>query len=508
MQSVTPQPKHTLYSTSGQMHPLPLYIRGRWQAGGGDTFTSFNPADGTVVWEGSSADADDVGEAVSAAREAFPDWADSGFEARLKIVEKFRSLLESHKDTLAELISRETGKILWDSRSEVSAMIGKVAISAKAWQERTGYHESPLPDGGKAILQHRPHGVVAVFGPYNFPGHLPNGHILPALLAGNTVVFKPSELTPAVAAYTVQLWHEAGLPSGVINLLHGEKKTGIALANHTGIDGLFFTGSSATGMSLHKQFSGRPEKILALEMGGNNPLIVHEVKDIKAAAYITVQSAFLSSGQRCTCTRRLIVPEGKAGDNFLDILAGMTRSIRVGAYDDTPEPFMGPLVSLVESEKLMQAEEDLLAGGAKPLVPLQRLKDDFPFLSPGLLDVTHANNRKDEEFFGPLLQVIRVKDFDAAVDEANNTAYGLAAGLVSDNRALYNTFARRIRAGIVNWNRPTTGASSAAPFGGVGRSGNHRPSAYYAADYCAWPTASMESEKPAMPEQIPPGIVI
>lgn len=485
---------------------LPHFIGGHWHAGHGHKFASHNPATGLDLWHGISASEADVDAAVTAAREAFPAWAETSFDERLAIAKTFAGLLEQHKDKLAELIAQETGKVLWDAKGELAAMIGKIAISERAYHERTGDTQNTLPDGGVARLRHKPHGVVAIFGPYNFPGHLPNGHIVPALLAGNTVIFKPSEQTPAVAEYTVKLWEQAGIPAGVLNLVQGEKETGIALSNHAGINGLFFTGSSPTGNLLHKQFSGRPEKILALEMGGNNPLIVHASKDAKAAAYITIQSAFITSGQRCTCARRLIVPVGAEGDAFLETLAEMTAGITVGAYTDTPEPFMGPLVSLVESEKLVAAQEDLIARGAKAIVPLKRLKDDLPFLSPGILDVTAVAEREDRELFGPLLQVIRVADFGAAIAEANNTAYGLAAGLISDERALYDRFAREIRAGIVNWNRQTTGASSAAPFGGVGCSGNHRPSAYYAADYCAYPMASMESEQATLPATVSPGL--
>lgn len=506
MPSVTPPHDHASLAGAGQMHALPQFIGGNWVAGHGAVFKSINPATGLTIWEGASASEGDVDAAVKAARAAFPGWYEKGFEARLAIIETYRGLLEKNRDVIAELISQETGKTLWDAKTEVGAMLGKVAVSVKAFHERTGTREQAQPDGSTATIRHKPHGVVSVFGPYNFPGHLPGGHIIPALLAGNTVIFKPSEQTPKVAEKTTQLWQEAGLPAGVLNLVQGEKETGIALANHPGIDGLFFTGSSPTGHLLHKQFAGRPEKILALEMGGNNPLVVHEAGDTKAAAYLTIQSAFISSGQRCSCARRLIVPTGKEGDAFLETLAEMTRNITVGRYTDSPEPFMGPLISLTESERLMKAEEELIASGAKAIVPMQRLDDALPFLSPGILDVTHVKNRPDRELFGPLLQVIRVKDFTAAIDEANNTAYGLAAGLISDNRHLWEQFARQSRAGIVNWNRQTTGASSAAPFGGPGTSGNHRPSAYYAADYCAFPMATMENEKATLPDAISPGL--
>ncbi len=242
-------------------------INGQWQQGAGRLFSSLNPAKQQVIWQGQSADAAQVNSAIDAARAAFEHWSELSFDERLQIARAFAAQLTEHKEQLALCIAEETGKPLWETRTEVAAMIGKIDISARAYQERTGVKENPMPQG-KAWVRHKPHGVVAVFGPYNFPGHLPNGHIVPALLAGNTVVFKPSELTPKVAELTVQLWQKAGLPAGVLNLLQGEVETGKAIASHPGIDGLFFTGSSGTGHYLHQQFSGQPHKILALEMGG------------------------------------------------------------------------------------------------------------------------------------------------------------------------------------------------------------------------------------------------
>src|SRR5439155_987622 len=203
--------------------------------------------------------------------------------------------------------------------------------------------------------------------------HLPNGHIVPALIAGNAVVFKPSEKTPATGALLVQCFHAAGIPEGVVRLLIGGPDQGRALASEPGIDGLLFTGSARAGMAIHKQFAETPHKILALELGGNNPLVVWAAKDIEPAAMIAVQSAYLT---------------------------------------------------------------------------------------PALIDVTDVRDRPDEEIFGPVLQVIRVKDFDAAIEEANNTRFGLAASLVGGSPELYDKFWANVRAGVINWNKPTNGAPS------------------------------------------------
>ncbi|CAG4901636.1 succinylglutamate-semialdehyde dehydrogenase [Paraburkholderia gardini] len=482
-----------------------LFIDGEWAAGTGHVFASRNPGTAQVVWEGHSASADDVDRAVRSARKAFQSWASLDFDARIAIVRRFAELLTERKEAIAEAIGRETGKPLWEARTEVASMAAKVGISIQAYNERTGEKRVPMADG-VAVLRHRPHGVVAVFGPYNFPGHLPNGHIVPALIAGNAVVFKPSELAPGVAQTTVEVWREAGLPAGVLNLVQGEKETGIALANHRQIDGLFFTGSSDTGTLLHKQFGGRPEIVLALEMGGNNPLVIAPVSDMDAAVHHTIQSAFLSAGQRCTCARRIFVPDDAFGDRYIERLVDVTSRIAVGEYNANPQPFMGAVISARAASRLVAAQDRLLADGAKALLAMEQRDPKLGFVTPAILDVTHVRNLPDEEHFGPLAQIVRYGNFDDAIERANDTEFGLSAGLLADDETLWTHFQHRIRAGIVNWNRPTNGASSGAPFGGTGRSGNNRPSAYYAADYCAYPMASVESAQLQMPASVSPGL--
>ncbi|MFC4158029.1 succinylglutamate-semialdehyde dehydrogenase [Chitinimonas lacunae] len=481
------------------------FIDGVWDAGAGAPLSSRNPVSQAEVWSGHAASAAQVDSAVKAARRAFPDWRDQRFDGRLAVVQRFGELLNQHKTELAEVIGLETGKPRWEALTEVQSMIGKIEISLRAYQERTGNRDSAMGDA-RAVLRHRPHGVVAVFGPYNFPGHLPNGHIVPALLAGNCVLFKPSELAPLTAQRTVELWQRAGLPVGVLQLLQGARETGAALAGHPGLDGLFFTGSSGTGNLLHRQFAGQPEKILALEMGGNNPLIVDSISDTDAAVHHTIQSAFISAGQRCTCARRLLVPRSAAGDAFLARLVEVSARLRVGRWDDASEPFMGAVISLDAAERLLASQAALQARGAVSLLEMRRLEDGTALLSPGLLDVSAVTDLPDEEDFGPLLKVQRYDSFDEALALANATRYGLAAGLLSDRSDLYDRFWREVRAGIVNWNKPLTGASSAAPFGGIGASGNHRPSAYYAADYCSYPVAGLEAPSATLPATLSPGM--
>jgi succinylglutamic semialdehyde dehydrogenase len=469
-----------------------LLIAGNWTKGDGEMLHSKNPAIGEIIWTGPTASSENIDAAVTAARKALPAWSTLTVEQRTVFLTEFANQLSSNRASLADLISRETGKPLWESLTEADSMKGKVAASVEAFQTRRNESTRKIGDAD-GIIRYKPHGVVAVLGPYNFPGHLPNGHIVPALLAGNTVIFKPSELTPAVAEKTAELWQQANLPPGVLNLVQGARATGEALVTHPDIDGVFFTGSLNAGRAINRALADHPGKIAALEMGGNNPLVVHNVSDLAAAANIIVQSAFVTAGQRCSCARRLIVSNETAEFLCREIAAVIDRMI-IGPYTLNPEPYMGPLITDRAASEILAAQSALEARGAKPIIRSQRLDYSPAFITPGLIDITDISNRPDDEIFGPLLQMVRFGDFDEAIHECNRTCYGLAAGLLSDDRALFDRFLREVRAGVVNFNRPLTGASGLLPFGGVGCSGNHRPSGYFAADYCSYPVASLESD--------------
>jgi succinylglutamic semialdehyde dehydrogenase len=453
---------------------------------------SFEPATGAELWRGRVADVD---AAVAAARAAWPKWAAAPLSERIDRVRNFGNLVRADTEKFADLIARETGKPLWEARAEVESVVGKVDISVRAYADRTSQRRLEGKGGSRSALRHKPHGVLAVLGPYNFPAHLPNGHIIPALIAGNAIVFKPSEKTPAVGAMLADYYHKSGIPDGVVSIAQGGPETGKALSAHPDIDGLLFTGSAQTGIALNRQFAHRPDKILALEMGGNNPIIVWDTRDIHSAAVLVVQSAFLSAGQRCTAARRLIVKDG-----LYDQVVGEVKKIAdrlvIGDPHGEPPPFMGPVIDNDACDNLVESFLALMSRGGRPIKHMRVPIQGRPFLSPGIIDVTDMVDRPDIELFGPLLQVIRVPDFAAAIAEANNTRFGLSASLVGGTPQQYDEFWANSRAGIVNWNAPTNGASSSAPFGGIGLSGNHRPTAYYAADYCAYPVVSSENEVP------------
>jgi succinylglutamic semialdehyde dehydrogenase len=466
-----------------------VFIDGVWRSGAGGEAVSIDPTTGETIWREATASQIDVAAAVEAARKAFPAWADRPREERIATLRRYKEILVERTPAFAEALSRETGKALWETKAELGSMAGKVDLSIKAYDERTGGIENAMPFG-RAVLRHRAHGVMAVLGPFNFPGHLPNGHIVPALLAGDTVVFKPSEETPLAGQMLVEALEAAGVPAGVINLVQGGRETGQALINEE-IDGLLFTGSAAAGAFFRRHFADKPDVILALELGGNNPLVVWDAGDAEAAAALIVQSAFITTGQRCSCARRLIVSDDAAGRAVIEAVAALSDRLTAGPWNGPSEPFMGPLIS-ARAAALAKAGAEALGGERiRSLGAVDGLSDAF--VSPGFVDVTGVD-LADEELFAPLLQVRRVGSFDEAIAAANATRYGLSAGLISNESNHWDRFLNRIRAGVVNWNRPTTGAAGSMPFGGLGASGNHRPSAYYAADYCAYPVASFEAD--------------
>ncbi len=453
---------------------------------------SHAPATGEELWRGEFGD---VAEAVSKARRAWPEWAAQPLANRIEMMRRFANEVRKAADELAELIAKEAGKPLWEARTEVDAVVNKVDISVNAYAERTGKKKLDSAMQGSAAVRHKPHGVMTVLGPYNFPAHLPNGHIVPALIAGNVVLFKPSEKTPAVGEKLVECFHRAGLQEDVLQVVIGGPEEGKELVSHPGVDGVLFTGSANAGIAINRKLAANPGKIVALEMGGNNPIVVTSTPKLSDAAVLVVQSAFTTAGQRCTAARRLIVLED-VYQPLMEELIPLVRKLVVGDPMDETQPFMGPVIDNETADRLSESFLTLVTAGGKALSHLRRTQPDKPFLTPGIIDTTDIAERPDIELFGPVLQVIRVPDFDTAITEANNTRYGLSASLIGGSPEDYARFWANIRAGIINWNRPTNGASSSAPFGGIGLSGNHRPAAYYAADYCAYPVASTEMEQP------------
>jgi succinylglutamic semialdehyde dehydrogenase len=453
---------------------------------------SFEPATGSELWRGRIGDAEDV---VARARRAWPLWAAQPLSTRIELLRRFANEVRKESDKLADLIARETGKPLWEARGEVDGVIDKVEVSVRAYAERTSQRKLDSALNGTSAVRHKPHGVLAVISPYNMPALLPAAQIIPALIAGNVVVFKPSEKAPATGELLVRCFHRGGISAAVVQVLQGGPEQAQTLALHDGVDGVLFTGSAHAGVSINRKLASNPGKVVALELGGNNPIVVWDTPKIVDAATIVVQSAFTSAGQRCSSARRLII-KSTMYDAVISEVRRLTERLIVGAPFDTPTPFMGPVIDNVAADGLTESFVYLLSNGGRAIKHMTRLREDLPFVSPAIIDVTKIDERPDVELFGPLLQVVAVDDFDEAIAEANNTRFGLVASLLGGSPQDYNRFWANVRAGVVNWNRPTIGENAGAPFGGTGLSGNNRPGGYYMADSCAYPVASAEMEQP------------
>jgi succinylglutamic semialdehyde dehydrogenase len=432
-----------------------------------------------------------VDHAVEAARAAFPHFRRMGEPARRDLLRAYQERLRVHREAIALAIAREVGKPLWEARSEVDAMIGKVDLSLG---EGARYTATQHIDAPASEIRHTPLGVLAVIGPFNFPGHLPNGQIVPALLLGNTVVHKPSERAPSAATWMAQCMHEAGFPPGVFNVVQGEAASGTRLTTHRDVDGILFTGSVHVGRRIVRDNVDHPERLIALELGGKNVAVALDDCDVERAARAIAFSAFVTAGQRCTATSRLIVTQGVAGA-LVEHVAKLARELRVGHVleDDV---FMGSVISEHARENVLAAQRLALDAGFEPVVPAApydvRGHHGF-YLRPGVHRapecIFELPGYTDTELFGPDLAVHVVPDEEAALELAGHSRFGLAASVFTRSRDAFERAADCLRVGVLSWNRPSAGASGRLPFGGLGQSGNHRPAGILAGLACSDPVA-------------------
>ncbi len=468
-----------------------------------DVLESRNPANpdevlGTVP----IADAAAVAAAVGRARGAFPAWRDAGFDARAEVIRRFQEITAApaRKEELARLIAREAGKALWEARAEAALVPAKVDVSLGPGMERVAERDI----GGGARATYFPRGTLAVFGPFNFPAHLPNGHIVPALACGNTVVFKPSEQTPLVGEWMLERWQEAGLPEGVISIVHGGAETGRRLASYRAIDGILFTGSYGVGRSIQEANLDQPGKILALEMGGKNAIVVLADADFELAVAQTALSIAATTGQRCTCASRIFVEAGLY-DDFVEHLTETLGSLVIG--DPLAEgTFMGPLINQDAYDRVEKVRATAREAGGERID--LRVDLPAPFVGPGLVrfpEVRQSHPYQRDELFAPEAAIYPVSDPEAAITAVNDSDYGLAAALFTRDRERYERCIGRIRTGILNWNHGTIGASGKLPFGGIAKSGNDRPAGVEASVYCTVAQAHLESDAPFDPSTLPPG---
>jgi succinylglutamic semialdehyde dehydrogenase len=527
-------------------HDAADLIAGNWvslEPSGQGAIRSQNPArPEETVWSGVPRAAH-VDRAVAAAREALPVWSRWTLQRRFLVLKRLRALFVDRAEQIAELITDETGKALWDSRQEAGALAGKIDItldeSAHGPLRRVSGFDVDLGGTKVGRCWFRPHGVMAVVAPFNFPAHLPNGHIVPALAMGNTVVLKPSDKAPAVGQLMAELFQDAleaeGAPPGVVNLVQGGGDIAGALTSHRGLDGILFTGSWPVGRRILEANLDNPGRIVALEMGGNNAAVVMDDADIRQAIVECVRSAFITTGQRCTCTRRVIVHQAIA-DRFIPAVAKAASNLIIGDPRSKHPVFMGPIISKRQREAVLEFQERAAQAGGEILTPCVSVDDPSGgpsdgangagwYLTPGVMRVDRfvpddesnfstgegfepqvRDAGGDLEVFGPLLRISVVDSIDEAIEQANATRFGLAASIFTRDPAAIDRFFHEARAGCINVNTGTAGASSKLPFGGLGRSGNHRPAGSFSLDYCAYPVAGMIENSDAA--TIPPGMHI
>jgi succinylglutamic semialdehyde dehydrogenase len=457
-----------------------------------DVIQSVNPATGEVVWQGAPSDVD---ERIERAQACWTSWAGMSSSFRIETMRRFANATRASGDALVQLISKETGRPIWHCRQEVESLFERVEKSVQAYSERTGQRNTEGALGARTALRHKPHGLIAVIAPHVLPARIPVDHIVPALLAGNGVLFKPSEKTPATGEMIVRLMHEAGVPEDLLHCVIGGPSIGESLASNPNVNGVLFTGSTRTGRAINRVCADQPGKLLALEMSGNNPIVAWDTPDLVNAATMIVQSAFDTSGQHCLSARRLIVRDTLA-DALLAEVKSVSDRLLIGPPSDDPAPFMGPVIDMETADGLTESFLFLMSNGGRPIRHMQRPFPGLPFVTPGIMDVTSMPTRADVELFGPILQVVTVGNFDEAISEANSTRHGLGATLIGGSPEQYDRFWANCRAGIVNWNRPSFTLAPNAPISGLGLSGNQRPGGHYMADHCAYPVASSEAPQP------------
>ena len=451
----------------------------------------------------------DVDIACEAAKTAFKSWSALTIDDRIGYLRKLEAVFTEHKAQIAEVISRETGKPTWEALTESSALAGKIKITVEHSIDliREVRVENALPNIA-GIIRYKPKGVLAVLGPFNFPAHLPNGHFIPALLAGNTVVFKPSDKTPAVGQILAEMFKKAEFPKGVFNLIQGQAEVGKRLAKHNLVDGVLFTGSYDVGLKIKKDTIEHYWKSLALEMGGKNASIIWEDADLDKAVYESVLGSYLTAGQRCSCTSRLFLHKN-VFDKFLDKFKKVTASLKIGHW--TENNFMGPLITEDSMQRFLRFQEIAQREGAEPIIRGQRLelsKKGF-YVSPSAHLVKKFDTEsvyQKSEIFGPDVAIYQVDDLEDTFAKVNSSNYGLVASIFTKNKEYYNQALNQLDVGLLNWNRTTNGASSKLPFGGTKKSGNGMPSAHFALYYCATPIASLEDQTSFDKSQLMPGL--
>ncbi len=447
------------------------YIAGQWvESSTGETFPTISPATEETIADVTRSGKAEVDAAVQAAKTAYKEWRLTPAPRRGEILFRVARILEDRKEAIARIATQEMGKILAETRGDVQEAIDMAYYMGGEGRRLFGYH-APVEMPNKFGLAMRDSvGVVGLITPWNFPVAVPSWKILPALIAGNTLVWKPAEDTPATAAAFVQVFEEAGLPQGVFNLVTGAGETGAALVEHPDVRIISFTGSTDTGLKVYTRAASLGKKV-TLEMGGKNAIIVMDDANFNLAVDAITWSAYGTTGQRCTATSRLIVQKG-IRPQLVQALVEKAKSIKVGnGLDESVN--MGPLVNQKALDKVSYYLEVARQEGAKILAGGSRVEGKGFFYQPTLLDEVKAGMRvEQEEIFGPVLSVVEVNSLEEAIEVNNNTRFGLSSSIFTENVNAAFRAMRDITTGIVYINHGTTGAEIQFPFGGTRGTGN------------------------------------
>ncbi len=478
------------------------FIHGAFTKSSGSDYCSVNPFTGDDVFRVSYGDGSEVHEAVESAYSAWLSWRSLGHEERAAHLRSLAVALQEREQDLAWAIASEMGKIYSEALTEARACVGKIKVTL---EEAYPWVRPFEPEGLAGACHFKPYGVMAVIGPYNFPAHLANGHIIGALMTGNTVVFKPSSTTPLVGQVYAEAVEASSLPAGVVNVLHIRRSLGDELITHPKVRGILFTGSYEVGLHLKEKTLKDPWKILALEMGGKNCAIATSSASVEQVIYEVFTGAYLTTGQRCTGTARLLI-DAKIAAPVIEGLVSLTKGLESGDPFGA-DTFMGPLANKSAVKSFLAAQQQAKSNPRlKTLVPGQVL--DHCRVSASLHLVEDYNSCDPflrEEVFGPALSIEVVASLEEAITRAQESDYGLSCSVFSAAREDFNTVLESVPCGIVNFNRATCGASGRLPFGGVGKSGNHRPAALFAPMSCAYPVAELRGDYGVVPEVKPQG---
>lgn len=468
-----------------------------------------SPADLTDTVIEVEASYQDVDHACESAKAAQGPWAALSMSDRIAHLKRLATVFDAHKEEMATVISRETGKPLWETRTEAGALSAKVQITIEESIKLVSEVRVPnaLP-GVEGVIRYKPKGVAVVLGPFNFPAHLPNGHFIPALMMGNTVIFKPSDKTPSVGQFMAELFQKAELPPGVFNMIQGKAEVGSRLVKHSDVDAVLFTGSYDVGLKIKRDTVDHYWKTLALEMGGKNAAIIWDDAEIEKTVYENVVGSFLSAGQRCSCTSRMYVHES-VYDQYVEKFKTLTQGLKVGHW--SKDNFMGTLIDEDAYQRFFRFQEIAVREGAHPVLMGEKLDVGYQgyYVSPAIFEVPQVDEKsvyQKTEIFGPNVAIYKVNDLDQALDLVNHSNYGLSSAIFTKKKENYDRALAKLDVGLLNWNRTTNGSSSKLPFGGTKKSGNGQPSASFAVYYCSTPLASLEDATEFDKTKIMPGM--